>query len=127
MKKIISTDKAPKAIGPYSQAVYINGHLYISGQLPIDPVTGKMPEGIVAQTEQALKNVQAILEEAKFSFSDVVKSTVLLKDIKDFAAMNEVYGSFYSSKPPARAAYEVANLPLGVLIEIETIAVRFCE
>merc|ERR1711879_830301 len=112
MKKIISTDNAPNAIGPYSQAVYINGQLYISGQLPIDPETGKMPEGIKAQTEQALKNVKAILEEAKFTMEDVVKSTVLLKDIKDFGAMNEVYAEFYTSKHPARAAYEVANLPL---------------
>jgi 2-iminobutanoate/2-iminopropanoate deaminase len=126
MKRIIATEKAPKAIGPYSQAVYFNGQLYISGQLPIDPATGKMPEGIAAQTEQALKNIQAILEEAKFTFDDVVKSTVLLKDIKDFAAMNEVYAKYYASKPPARAAYEVANLPLGALIEIETIALRIC-
>lgn len=127
MKKIISTDKAPKAIGPYSQAVYVSGHLYISGQLPIDPETGKMPDTIAAQTEQALKNVKAILEEAKFTLDDVVKSTVLLKDIKDFAAMNEVYATFYTAKPPARAAYEVANLPLGAMIEIETIAIRACE
>jgi len=127
MKKIISTDNAPKAIGPYSQAIYFNGQLFISGQLPIDPATGKMPEGIAAQTEQALKNIKAILEEAKFTFDDVVKSTVLLKDIKDFAAMNEVYGKYYSMKPPARAAYEVANLPLGALIEIETIAMRVCK
>ncbi|MBI9068464.1 MAG: RidA family protein [Salinivirgaceae bacterium] len=127
MKKIISTENAPKAIGPYSQAVYINGQLYISGQLPIDPETGKMPEGIKAQTEQSLKNVQAILEEAKFTFDDVVKTTVLLKDIKNFADMNEVYAKFYTSKPPARAAYEVANLPLGAMVEIETIAVRICK
>lgn len=127
MKKIISTDKAPKAIGPYSQAVYLNGQLYISGQLPINPETGKMPEGIKAQTEQALKNIKAILEEAKFTLDDVVKSTVLLKDINDFAAMNEVYATFYTSKPPARAAYEVANLPLGALVEIETIAIRVCK
>lgn len=127
MKRVIATEKAPKAIGPYSQAIYFNGHLYISGQLPIDPATGKMPEGIAAQAEQALKNIQAILQEAKFTFDDVVKSTVLLKDIKDFAAMNEVYARYYPTKPPARAAYEVANLPLGALIEIETIAIRVCE
>lgn len=127
MKKIISTDKAPKAIGPYSQAVYIGGHLYVSGQLPINAETGKMPEGIAAQTEQALKNVMAILTEAKFTADDVVKCTVLLKDIKDFAAMNEVYAKYYTNKPPARAAYEVANLPLGALIEIETIAMQFCK
>jgi len=127
MKKIISTELAPKAIGPYSQAVYTNGHLYISGQLPINPETGKMPEGIVAQTEQALKNIQAILNEAKFTLDDVVKSTVLLKDINDFKAMNEVYAKYYTSKPPARAAYEVANLPLGAMVEIETIAIRICD
>ncbi|MFA6402032.1 MAG: RidA family protein [Salinivirgaceae bacterium] len=127
MKRVIATEKAPKAIGPYSQAIYINGQLYISGQLPIDPATGKIPDGIAAQADQALKNIQAILEEAKFSFNDVVKSTVLLKDIKDFAAMNEVYARYYPSKPPARAAYEVANLPLGALIEIETIAIRIFE
>jgi len=127
MKKIISTELAPKAIGPYSQAVYINGHLYISGQLPINPETGKMPEGIAAQTEQALKNIQAILNEAKFTLDDVIKSTVLLKDINDFASMNEVYAKYYTSKPPARAAYEVANLPLGAMVEIETIAIRICD
>ncbi|MDA3892199.1 MAG: RidA family protein [Salinivirgaceae bacterium] len=127
MKKIISTDKAPKAIGSYSQAVYNAGHLYISGQLPINPETGKMPDGIVAQTEQALKNVKAILEEANFTLNDVVKSTVLLKSIADFGDMNNVYAQYYTSKPPARAAYEVANLPLGALIEIETIAIRACN
>ncbi len=127
MKKIISTENAPKAIGPYSQAVYFNGTLYISGQLPINPETGKMPEGIKAQTDQALKNVKAILEEAKFNLNDVVKSTVLLKDINDFADMNEVYAQYYDSKPPARVAYEVANLPMGALVEIETIALRVCK
>lgn len=127
MKKIISSENAPQAIGPYSQAVYFNGTLYVSGQLPINPETGKMPGGIKAQTEQALENVKAILEEAKFSLDDVVKSTVLLKDINDFAEMNEVYAKYYDKKPPARAAYEVANLPLGAMIEIETIAVRLCK
>jgi len=127
MKKIISTDKAPKAIGPYSQAVYFNGTLYVSGQLPINPESGEMPNGIVAQTKQALENVKAILEEAKFSLNDVVKSTVLLNDINDFAAMNEVYAEYYTSKHPARATYEVANLPLGALVEIETIAIRMCK
>lgn len=127
MKKIISTENAPQAIGPYSQAVYYDGTLYVSGQLPINPETGKMPEGIKAQTDQALKNVKAILEEAKFTLDDVVKSTVLLKDINDFADMNEIYANYYEKKPPARAAYEVANLPLGALVEIETIALRKCK
>jgi 2-iminobutanoate/2-iminopropanoate deaminase len=126
MKKIITTEKAPKAIGPYSQAVLSNGMLFISGQLPIDPLTGKMANNIKDQTRQVLLNIKAILDEAGYNFDDVVKSTVLLKSIGDFTAMNEVYGEFYSSKAPARAAYEVANLPMGAMIEIETIAIRNC-
>ena len=124
MNKIISTDKAPKAIGPYSQAVLANDTLYISGQLPINVETGKSSDDIKEQTKQSLNNVKAILEEAGFTLDDVVKSTVLLKDINGFAAMNEVYASFYTNNPPARAAYEVANLPMGVSVEIETIAVK---
>ncbi len=125
MKKIISTDKAPKAIGPYSQAVEANGILFISGQVPIDPATGKLIEGgIKEQTEQALKNIGAILEAAGLNFSHVVKSTCLLSDMENFAAMNEVYSRFYITEMPARAAYGVVKLPLGALIEIETIAVR---
>lgn len=125
MRKIISTDKAPKAIGPYSQAVEANGTLYISGQIPMNPVTGKVVEAeITAQTEQVMQNISAILSAAGYTFADVVKSTVLLSDIGDFAAMNEVYGKYYTQNPPARAAYEVANLPLGVMVEIETIAVK---
>ena len=126
MKKIISTDKAPKAIGPYSQAVEANNTLYISWQIPINPATGKLIEGdIKKQTELVMKNIGAILEEAGYSYIDVVKSTCLLSDIKNFAAMNEVYAKYYPTDPPARAAYEVVNLPLGALIEIETIAVKF--
>jgi 2-iminobutanoate/2-iminopropanoate deaminase len=126
MKKIISTDKAPKAIGPYSQAVEANNTLYISGQIPINPATGKLIKGdIKEQTELVMKNIGAILEEAGFSYIDVVKSTCLLSDIKNFSAMNEVYAKYYPTDPPARAAYEVVNLPLGALIEIETIAVKF--
>jgi 2-iminobutanoate/2-iminopropanoate deaminase len=124
MKKIISTKKAPKAIGPYSQAVEVNGTLYISGQLPVNPETGKVVESIKAQTQQVLNNIKAILDAAGYSLQDVVKSTVLLSNIENFAVMNEVYADFYSENPPARAAYEVANLPLGVLVEIETIAVK---
>lgn len=125
MKKIISTLKAPQAIGPYSQAVEANGTLYISGQVPLNPETSKVVDGgITEQTEQVMKNISAILTEAGYSFSDVVKSTVLLSDINNFAAMNAVYGKYYSENPPARAAYEVANLPLGVMVEIETIAVK---
>ena len=125
MKKIIHTSKAPAAIGPYSQAVETNGMLFISGQVPIDPATGKVVEGsITAQTEQVMKNIGAILEEAGYNFKNVVKSTCLLSDMANFAAMNEVYGKFYTEDPPARAAFAVKELPLGVLVEIETIAVK---
>ena len=125
MNKIIHTEKAPKAIGTYSQAVEANGSLYISGQVPIDPATSKVVEGgISEQTQQVMKNIGAILEAAGYSFSDVVKSTCLLSDMANFAAMNEVYGSYYSTNPPARAAFAVKELPLGVMIEIETIAVK---
>lgn len=124
MKKIIATPEAPAAVGPYSQAVEAAGTLYISGQLPIDPATKAMPEGIRAQTEQSLKNIAAILKAAGYSKNDVVKSTVLLRDIADFGAMNEVYAGFYTENPPARVAYQVAALPMGALVEIETIAVK---
>jgi len=124
MKKIIFTEKAPKAIGPYSQAVEVNGTLYISGQVPINPETGTMPEGIKAQTEQVMKNIGAILEAAGYTYNHVVKSTCLLSDMDNFQAMNEVYGQYYKENPPARAAYGVVKLPLGALIEIETIAVK---
>ncbi len=125
MKKIIRTDKAPKAIGPYSQAVQAGNTLYISGQIPIDPASGKIVEGgIKEQTEQVMKNINAILDEAGFAFSDVVKSTCLLSSIANFAEMNEIYGKYYSENPPARAAFAVKDLPLGALVEIETIAVK---
>ena len=125
MKKIISAKNAPAAIGPYSQAVEANGTLYISGQIPLNPTTGKLVEGgITEQTEQVMQNISAILTEAGYSFADVVKSTVLLSDIGNFAAMNAVYGKYYSENPPARAAYQVVNLPMNVLVEIETIAVK---
>jgi len=124
MKKIIYTENAPQAIGPYSQAVEINGTLYISGQVPVNPKTGAMPEGIKAQTEQVMKNIGAILEAAGYSYENVIKSTCLLSDMANFKAMNEVYGSYYKENPPARAAYGVVQLPLGALVEIETIAVK---
>ena len=125
MKKIIITGKAPAAIGPYSQAVEVNGTLYISGQVPLNPVTMKLVEGgISEQTTQVLENIGAILKEAGYDYSDVVKSTCLLSDMADFKAMNEVYGRYYPENPPARAAFAVKDLPLGALIEIETIAVR---
>ncbi len=125
MKKIIHTSKAPAAIGPYSQAVETGGMLFISGQVPIDPETGKVVDGgITEQTEQVMKNMGAILEEAGYGFADVIKSTCLLSDMANFAAMNDVYGKHYPGNPPARAAFAVKELPLGVLIEIETIAVK---
>jgi len=125
MKKVIHTEHAPKAVGPYSQAIETNGTLYISGQIPIDPATGKIVEGgIKEQTEQVMKNIGAILKAAGYNFTDVVKSTCLLSDMDNFVPMNEVYGKYYSENPPARAAYGVVRLPLGVLVEIETIAAR---
>jgi 2-iminobutanoate/2-iminopropanoate deaminase len=125
MKKIINTSNAPAAIGPYSQAVEANGTLYISGQIPIDPAIAKVVEGgIIEQTTQVMKNIEAILTEAGYTFADVVKSTCLLSDMANFKAMNEVYGSYYKVNPPARAAFAVRELPLGVLVEIETVAVK---
>lgn len=125
MKKIIYTSEAPKAVGPYSQAVEANGTLFISGQIPIDPAIGKIVEGgIKEQTEQVMKNIGAILKAAGYSYSDVVKSTCLLNDMDNFAAMNEVYAKYYPDNPPARAAYGVVRLPLGAMVEIETIAVK---
>lgn len=125
MKKIISTRKAPAAVGPYSQAVKAGGTLYVSGQVPLDPATGKVVEGdIREQTERSLNNIGAILEEAGYGFADVVKCTCLLSDMANFKAMNEVYASFFPSDPPARAAFAVRELPLGVLVEIECIAVK---
>jgi 2-iminobutanoate/2-iminopropanoate deaminase len=125
MKKIISTLKAPAAIGPYSQAVEVNGTLYVSGQIPIIPETGKLLEGgITEQTQQVFRNIGAILSEAGYGFKDVVKSTCLLSDMADFKAMNEVYAGYYSDNKPARAAFAVKGLPMGALIEIETIAVK---
>lgn len=124
MKKVIHTDKAPKAIGPYSQAIEINGTLYISGQIPVDPATGKVAETIEEQTEQVMKNIGAILEEAGYTFADVVKSTCLLSDMVNFKPMNEVYAKYYSTNPPARAAFAVKALPMGVMVEIETVAVK---
>lgn len=125
MKRIIQTKDAPAAVGPYSQAIEINGTLYVSGQIPIDPATGKIVEGgIIEQTQQVMKNIGKILDAASFSYEDVVKSTCLLSDMANFKAMNEVYAEFYPENQPARAAFAVKELPLGVLVEIESIAVR---
>ena len=124
MKKVISTEHAPAAIGPYAQAVAANGMVYTSGQLPIDPATGAFPEGIAAQTRQSLTNVKAILAEASVGMDRVVKTTVFLSDMNNFAAMNEVYAEFFSEDGyPARSAVEVARLPKDALVEIEVVAV----
>ena len=123
MKTIISTSQAPAAIGPYAQAVKANGFVITSGQLPIDPAAGTLPEGIQAQTRQSLTNVKAILEEAGLTMDAVLKTTVFLSDMNNFAAMNEVYATFFTEGSfPARSAVEVARLPKDALVEIEVIA-----
>jgi 2-iminobutanoate/2-iminopropanoate deaminase len=125
MKRIIQTDKAPKAIATYSQAVEANGMLFIAGQIPIDPATGKIIEGgIREQTDQVLRNIGEILNAAGYTFQDVVKSTCLLTDMSHYGDMNAVYGKFYFENSPARAAFSVSGLPMGALVEIETIASR---
>lgn len=125
MKNIISTEKAPAAVGPYSQAVEVNGTLYVSGQVPLDPATGKVViGGIAEQTARSLENIGAILNEAGYAFSNVVKCTCLLSDMANFTAMNKVYAKYFPEKQPARAAFAVKELPLGVLVEIEAIAVK---
>ncbi|BFJ84979.1 RidA family protein [Ruthenibacterium sp. CLA-JM-H11] len=124
MNNAISTEKAPAAIGPYSQAVKAGDTIYVSGQLPIDPATGAFAsDDITAQTRQSLTNIRSILEAAGTDMSKVVKTTVLLKSIADFAAMNEVYAQFFSEPYPARAAFQVAALPKDALVEIECVAV----
>lgn len=123
MKDIVSTAKAPAAIGPYSQAVKAGGLVITSGQLPIDPATGAFPEGIQAQTRQSLTNVKAILEEAGLTMDSVLKTTVFLSNMNNFGAMNEVYATFFTEGSfPARSAVEVARLPKDALVEIEVIA-----
>ncbi|HOG06726.1 MAG: RidA family protein [Syntrophales bacterium] len=123
MKKIIATENAPKAIGPYSQAVQAGDLLFISGQIPLDPETSEIVGSTATdQSEQVFKNIGAILTAAGLGYRDVVKTTVLLKSIQDFAAVNEVYARYFTDAYPARAAYEVVNLPKGALVEIEAIA-----
>lgn len=125
MNQAIHSDKAPAAIGPYSQAVLAGNTLYISGQLPVDASTGAFAgEDIQAQARQSLTNIGYILEAAGMSYADVTKTTVLLKDIGDFAAMNEVYAQFFKEPFPARAAFQVAALPKNALVEIEAVAVK---
>ena len=125
MKTIVATDKAPAAIGPYSQGITAGSLTITSGQLPVDPATGAFAEGgIGAQTRQSLENVKAVLAAAGLGMENVIKTTVFLKDMNDFAAMNEVYATFFPSNPPARSAVEVARLPKDAMIEIEAIAVK---
>jgi 2-iminobutanoate/2-iminopropanoate deaminase len=121
--KVIATDKAPGAIGPYSQGYEVNGFIYTSGQIPVDPATGNIPEGIAAQAEQSCKNVGAILEAAGAGFEQVIKTTCFLADMGDFAAFNEAYAKYFVSKP-ARSCVAVKELPKGVLCEVEAIAVK---
>lgn len=123
MKEIIQTDYAPEAIGPYSQAVVANGFIFVSGQIPIDPQTGKMVEAdIQIQTRRSLENVKAILAQAGASLDDVVKTSVFLADMEDFAAMNMEYARYFLQQPPARACVQVARLPKDALVEIEVVA-----
>lgn len=119
MKSAISTDQAPGAIGPYSQGIRAGSFVFVSGQTPVNPGNGSIPDGISAQTEQGLKNVQAIVEASGLSMDDVVEVSVFLQDMNDFAAMNEVYKTFFTAPFPSRAAVEVARLPLDVMVEIK--------
>jgi 2-iminobutanoate/2-iminopropanoate deaminase len=123
MRQVIATDRGPKAIGPYSQAIKATGLVFLSGQIPLDPATQQLIEGEVgAQTERVLQNIIGILDAAGTSLSRVVKTTVFLKSMNDFAAMNEVYGRHFAAEPPARSTVEVARLPKDVLVEIDVIA-----
>ena len=124
MKKIISTDKAPAAIGPYSQAIEVNGMVYTSGVIPVVPATGEIPEGSVEQAKQAFTNLSNLLQAAGTSMEQVVKTTVFIKEMNDFAAINEVYAQFFTGEFPARSCVEVARLPKDVMLEIEAIAIK---
>ena len=122
MRKTIATAKAPAAIGPYSQGVNLNGTVFVSGQIPVNPVDGSIPAGIELQTRQAMDNIGAILNEAGLTYNDIVKTTVLLADLADFAAMNAVYAEYFPQDKPARVCCQVAALPKGALVEIDAIA-----
>lgn len=124
MKKVICSDKAPGAIGPYSQAIEANGMVFVSGQLPIDAATGLMPDGVEAQARQSLENIKHILEAAGLTMSDIVKTTVFLQDMSLFAGMNGVYATYFEGTFPARSAVAVKALPKNALVEIECIAAR---
>ena len=124
MKEIIATDSGPKAIGPYSQAIRANGFLFVSGQIPLDPVTQQLVSGeIAAQTERVLENLKGIVEAGGSSLDHVVRATVFLADMNDFAGMNEVYGRYFRNQPPARSTVQVSRLPRDVRVEIDVIAV----
>ena len=123
MKKVISTDRAPAAIGPYSQAVVAGGFLYASGQIPLDPATGAMVEGdVAAQARRVMENLGAVLEAAGATFANVVKANIYLTDLGAFARVNEVYGGYFAAEPPARATVQVAALPRGAQVEIDVVA-----
>ena len=124
MKKVIATDKAPAAIGPYSQAIEVNGMVYTSGIIPVDPATGNIPEGSVAQAEQAFLNMKNLLGAAGTDISQVVKTTVFIKEMNDFGAINEVYAKYFTEPYPSRSCVEVARLPKDVMLEIEAIALK---
>ncbi len=124
MKKVIATEKAPAAIGPYSQAIEVNGMVYTSGIIPVVPETGEIPEGSVAQAKQALTNLSNLLEAAGTGMNQIIKTTVFIKEMNDFAAINEVYQTFFTGEFPARSCVEVARLPKDVMLEIEAIALK---
>jgi 2-iminobutanoate/2-iminopropanoate deaminase len=124
IKSLVSTDKAAPAAGPYSQATRTEQLVFASGQLPIDPISGKIPDGIEQQTRQSLANLLAVLEAGGASFATVLKTTVFLKNMSDFAVMNQIYAEFFSDAPPARSTIEVARLPKDALVEVEAIALR---
>lgn len=124
IKRVISTDKAPAAIGPYSQGIQAGHFLYVSGQIPVNPATGEVPENIADQTRQSLENLKAILEKAGYTLSNVVKTTIFAADINNFAAVNQVYAEYFAKEAPARSFVAVKDLPKGVGIEIEAVAWR---
>lgn len=124
MKKVVSTDKAPAAIGPYSQAIEVNGMVYTSGVIPVVPSTGEIPQGVEAQARQAFTNLSNLLEAAGTSMANVVKTTVFIKEMDDFGKINEIYASYFEEPYPARSCVEVARLPKDVLLEIESIALK---
>ncbi len=124
MKTVICTEKAPVAIGPYSQAIEVNGMVYTSGVIPVEPATGEIPDGIEAQAEQAIKNLMQLLQAAGSGAEQVVKTTVFIKDMNDFAKVNEIYAKYFTGDYPARSCVEVARLPKDVLIEIEAVALK---